>query len=386
MDCKLAREALSAALDGEVTPEERSRLEAHLASCASCRALREELMGLHAACAHLDAQPPAQLREQILTHLPPQRPARPSSAIWRRWGAMAAAFVLVATAAWRLPRLLQNNSVQSGNAAPAAPGVEETLPAQTDVQTYGSVSPTPLPDPSAYVENDAVSANSVLGAGAVSPSPEPAASFSLAPDETARKEVAPEGGLPSGEATQKVALRSAVVSPDSAPAEPQDAGTETVSIEEIASAAPPETPVATASLTLEASLFSLAPDPDRTDAAPEGGPIPDPDEERPEPLPEDMSREDLALPAAERETPFSLPDVYCGVLTLGSGSLLGDYPSFLQDDGSVWYCVPAQRFYALLSQLSRDESAVPYTLRNTGEDLSPSADYGLVIFSPSAPD
>ncbi len=43
MDCQHALPLISAHLDGELTPEERAALEAHLADCADCRAATEEL-------------------------------------------------------------------------------------------------------------------------------------------------------------------------------------------------------------------------------------------------------------------------------------------------------------------------------------------------------
>jgi predicted anti-sigma-YlaC factor YlaD len=38
MDCTTCREAISAAMDGEATPDERAAIDGHLASCAECRA------------------------------------------------------------------------------------------------------------------------------------------------------------------------------------------------------------------------------------------------------------------------------------------------------------------------------------------------------------
>ena len=46
MNCEQALEAISARLDGALSEEENRELEAHLASCASCRALLKELTEL----------------------------------------------------------------------------------------------------------------------------------------------------------------------------------------------------------------------------------------------------------------------------------------------------------------------------------------------------
>lgn len=47
MDCRLAREALSAALDGEDPSVAASELEHHVLGCSGCRAWREDLTTLH---------------------------------------------------------------------------------------------------------------------------------------------------------------------------------------------------------------------------------------------------------------------------------------------------------------------------------------------------
>ncbi len=47
MDCQQYCELLSARLDGELTGEEERELEAHLKQCPRCRALAEQLSGLH---------------------------------------------------------------------------------------------------------------------------------------------------------------------------------------------------------------------------------------------------------------------------------------------------------------------------------------------------
>lgn len=48
MDCEQALAAISARLDGELSEAESRELDAHLASCASCRALAKELTELEA--------------------------------------------------------------------------------------------------------------------------------------------------------------------------------------------------------------------------------------------------------------------------------------------------------------------------------------------------
>ena len=45
MNCDQALEAISAALDGELSAKERTLLDAHLADCPTCAALFDELAG-----------------------------------------------------------------------------------------------------------------------------------------------------------------------------------------------------------------------------------------------------------------------------------------------------------------------------------------------------
>lgn len=73
MTCNDMLEQLSAALDGELTAEEKVQLDRHLSQCDSCRALFDELSAIHGACAHLEAAPPPALRACILEQLPPQK-------------------------------------------------------------------------------------------------------------------------------------------------------------------------------------------------------------------------------------------------------------------------------------------------------------------------
>lgn len=47
MSCERYREFVSAASDGELTPDERTELDAHLDVCAGCRAFAADLESLH---------------------------------------------------------------------------------------------------------------------------------------------------------------------------------------------------------------------------------------------------------------------------------------------------------------------------------------------------
>lgn len=124
MGCEDYLEWMSAALDGELTGEERRALDAHLAACPRCAALFEELSAQSAALRSLDCEAPAGLRERILAGLPGQEvPGRRAKLVrWRRWSSVAAC-LLLAVGVFALTRLdmpaNSNGSTSPGeNAAP----------------------------------------------------------------------------------------------------------------------------------------------------------------------------------------------------------------------------------------------------------------------------
>lgn len=105
MNCDQALEAISAALDGELSAKERTLLDAHLADCPTCAALFDELAGQSRLLRQLDCQIPEDLTARILSQLPEQiTPARRfSPRRWQRWGTVAACAVLVFWAGLALP-------------------------------------------------------------------------------------------------------------------------------------------------------------------------------------------------------------------------------------------------------------------------------------------
>ena len=105
MNCDQALEAISAALDGELSAKERTLLDAHLADCPTCAALFDELAGQSRLLRQLDCQVPEDLTARILSQLPEQiTPARRfSPRRWQRWGTVAACAVLVFWAGLALP-------------------------------------------------------------------------------------------------------------------------------------------------------------------------------------------------------------------------------------------------------------------------------------------
>lgn len=74
VDCDAAAEALSADLDGELGPDERARLDAHVAGCPACAVRRDELRLLHRAVRLRPAEAVPDLSERILAAANPPRP------------------------------------------------------------------------------------------------------------------------------------------------------------------------------------------------------------------------------------------------------------------------------------------------------------------------
>lgn len=116
---------LAAHASGEVSPDERARVEAHLQSCEACRAEREDLAELLAAAA-LPA--PSELEQRALQQLPGQvhsawRAEERARSHVSRWAVgAAAAAALLAFGAGRLHRPVRPGAVavQSQSAQPAA--------------------------------------------------------------------------------------------------------------------------------------------------------------------------------------------------------------------------------------------------------------------------
>lgn len=77
---------LSELLDGGLSPAERERADAHLAGCAACRSLLDELAGVRDGAAALTASgPAADLWPAIAGRLPTRTPLRATSRRPRAW-------------------------------------------------------------------------------------------------------------------------------------------------------------------------------------------------------------------------------------------------------------------------------------------------------------
>jgi len=111
-------ELLSAYLDDELTPLEQSQVEAHLASCASCRADLDDEREIRSAVRGLPAvDPPSGFYERILRD-GPSDPAQPEKRRFR----FGLANLLATAAAWLLVLVVANFNSSGGSVNPSPQG------------------------------------------------------------------------------------------------------------------------------------------------------------------------------------------------------------------------------------------------------------------------
>lgn len=138
MDCDQAVEAISAALDGELSPGEQARLEEHLEGCGACRALAADFASISAALDLGEQDPPPGLQAEILAAVAAQGRAPGGRGKRRRYLHLAAAAAVAALclggAYLSAGGTVKANS-SGGAAAPAAPQVNgEAAPAGEDLE------------------------------------------------------------------------------------------------------------------------------------------------------------------------------------------------------------------------------------------------------------
>ena len=320
MDCETMLELLSTSLDGELTPEQETQLQAHLDKYPNCRALLGDLAELHEACGEMEVLPPAQLKEQIMGGLPAQRSSK--VIYWKRWGALAATLAIVAMAAWRLP----HNFFQE----PAAETVIESA-SVTVVET---------------VEDAAVSANRSSTAGGIS-------------DKSASEDAldTPNSGAGAAD-TQKFEAQSTSL----------EAGVDSAAAKKFS-----KTPTLADQPAPAAEAFEdVAVIESRGDMAVN---------ERSVDLDEDILDDSVdSISTTTLEPIVQVPvdfSHYCAVVTLTEGTYEGDFLRQEQDNGDVWYLLPRSILYDDALELRQLLPA--YELCLEGEDLTPDAPHVLLI-------
>jgi len=159
-DCDKYIELISAALDGACSPAERTELEAHLAACPQCKAFYDDLKTIHDTLSTLPAMdPPADLKDRVMAAIEADNvvplPVKKKPIPWRRWGATAAAALLVAIGVWGLDW----GGVSPDKVSGPAPDAASPSPAMF----RSAALPRPSGDPTAGVEGYSVT-NGLEGA------------------------------------------------------------------------------------------------------------------------------------------------------------------------------------------------------------------------------
>ena len=92
--CREYAPLISAAVDGEVSPEERRDLMEHLAQCPACRGAYEEMLAMHMAFRELDTEVPGDLAGDVMAKVRSQQ-KRPRRRYWMQLSVAAACCALV---------------------------------------------------------------------------------------------------------------------------------------------------------------------------------------------------------------------------------------------------------------------------------------------------
>lgn len=98
-DCLNFEQQISAMIDGELPEAERQALEAHLETCPDCMEVYRMFSGASAAMHDISFEPPADLKERVLQQIEDEKVTSIEDGRkrlnWKRYAAMAAAFVVV---------------------------------------------------------------------------------------------------------------------------------------------------------------------------------------------------------------------------------------------------------------------------------------------------
>lgn len=144
MNCEQALEAISARLDGVLSEEENRELEAHLASCASCRALLRELTELEDGLKELPVEAPETLVPSVMRTIRAEKAAqaspsekknqrrRPHITAWLIAAAAALALLLGAAGVIDLPGFGEKKRA-SVSVGQAFSGTHETVEQESEL-------------------------------------------------------------------------------------------------------------------------------------------------------------------------------------------------------------------------------------------------------------
>ncbi len=146
MDCNEALALLSGRLDGENTPEEEARLDAHLKTCPACRAAWEDYRSIGALTASLAVEPPEALARGVMEAV---RHPRKKRRFLFGGGTLAAAAVIALLAAVYAP---SRETVPAGRSA----GPEEAVvePAKQQARSAEARFEAADPIPELVIQDD----------------------------------------------------------------------------------------------------------------------------------------------------------------------------------------------------------------------------------------
>lgn len=142
LDCEQALELISAKLDGALTAEESAQLEEHLAACPACRALLADFEELHMELPRLAAQPPADLKDNIMAEVRGSKvtpfQGKKKQWRWRSLASLAAVLVLVLVGS---NALRQWDGAASRTAQAPAAGADVAVAQDTDNPAPAAIAP-----------------------------------------------------------------------------------------------------------------------------------------------------------------------------------------------------------------------------------------------------
>lgn len=349
MHCEEALELISARMDGELAEEARRPLEEHLAHCAACRAAERDFLLLRDALADaVELTPPKELKQTVMANLPSRK--KPKAILplhWKRWGASAAAVVLVALAAWSLPDHI---------AVPDAANEEEYA-----VESYSDTS-ADLPAPA-----------SAEGSGMAAYGGEESAPLTT---EKTGAETPVSHTITPRAATQAPAKNDAPAqnarSIDTAEAEKADGGEAAMGLYS-ARTLPADSANARA-------VYDESADAERSEALSGAASDTSSDEtegKRSE-VPAGYAEDGLnGVNLEDRAVIHQEPVLYHAILSLSAPYALEGAEGAVQENGDVWYLLPSEELGALVDALNAQETA--FSLEDSGEDISSEEPYALVI-------
>lgn len=144
--CEEYQELISRLLDGELSSEEQTALDAHIAVCPDCAAVCAAFHALSEALSSDLVEPPEALHENIMANIRREnikKQNRPTRR-WRSLLAVAACFAVIVLAAANVPRLLHGmgspaSSQSSSSSAPAAvQGMADAASAEDDFVPFST--------------------------------------------------------------------------------------------------------------------------------------------------------------------------------------------------------------------------------------------------------